>query len=910
MAIKSKNKKLLYLIDGMPLVYRAYYALINSPLFTSSGFNSSAVYGYVNTLLQIIDEVKSNHIVVVFDVSRSKRRITEYPEYKGNRQKTPEDILVSLPYVKRLTEALGVATFSLEDVEADDVIGTLTLMAEKKGFENYIITPDKDFAQLVSRRTFLYRLPRKNRDKPDVLDISKVIQMFGISKPDQVRDFISLVGDKVDNIPGVPGIGEKTAQKLIKKYDSLEGILKKIGELRGNQQETFKIYTEQALLSKSLATIDRNLSITITFDSFLKSPPDRQTAIELFNELEFDSLVSRVFGNADDLRGRTKQEDKLTNASNKKILNRTSYKVLQKQDDILGLLNILYQQKVIGLYVVCDNNHSKDANILGIAFSWEYNQASYVALPKNQKESELLLTKFYSFFENVDYSIIGHDLKRWVAIFRNYNCIVKNKLIDTKICHQLIENEGSHDFNRLIEQYLGYVLNPIEPEVYNEMSEREFAEYAGACADLTYRLFKELEVKINGLEEKEIWEEIEIPLLPLLINMESVGIKLDVSSLKKFSTKLEKEIDSKKIQISDVAGEDCNLNSPKQLGELLFDKLKIEKNPKKTRTGQYTTTEQELSRLKDRHTVIPLILNYRMLQKLKSTYVDPLPGFVSDETGRIHTTFNQLATATGRLTSESPNLQNIPIRSEEGREIRRSFIPSNSQNVLLSADYSQIELRVMASMTDDPGLTNAFLTSIDVHTATAAKVFGVSMEEVTAEMRRKSKMINFGLMYGMSAFGLSQRLNIFRGEAAEIINRYFQEFPYVKQFMDDTISFAKANGFVKTIKGRRRYLRDINSRNYSRRSASERIAINAPIQGSAADMIKIAMIKIHEKLIKLNLDTQMVLQIHDELVFEVPYPEIKLVKDLVVTEMSGAIDLGKIPIEVDVGFGNDWLEAH
>ena len=917
--------KRLYLIDGMPLVYRAYFVFLNNPLITANGFNSSAVFGYTTSLLQILTDEQPTHIAVVFDAPGPTWRTEEYADYKGTRAKAPEGVRDSLPHVHRMTEAMGIPIISHPGVEADDVIGTIARRAEGAGFDTYMVTLDKDFAQLVSEHTFLYRLPRMGGDPPLIYDVAGVRERFGVARPEQVIDLIGLAGDSVDNIPGIPGVGEKTAQKLIDRFDSVEELVAATDQLKGKQRAKIETFAEQALLSKRLATIDREVELEVDPDDLATPRLAPERVIPVFQEFEFNALIKRIFGDAAAVAAATPGAAGADAGEFLSLADREhDYLLVEDQAARAELCAGLLECTSVGMFVVAGPGDAKTCPLAGVALSGREGSAAYLPLPQERAAAAAVLAELAPLWEHDGIAKAGHDLKRWVTALRWHGVRVAGRLLDTRLAHQLVESDGAHDLALLCEHYLGYQLLTLD-EVADDLLKRgdfsaaaladgglppdKLATWAGERADLTAALLDALQGEIDRFEERELWDRIEVPLMPLLVEMEHTGVGVRVDALREYSLELEKEIVAHEIELYRLAGGPFNLNSPKQLGELLFERLKISDKPKRTRTGQYMTTEQELTRLADRHAVIPEILEYRSVQKLKSTYVDTLPGAVMPQTGRIHTTFNQLVAATGRLNSEGPNLQNIPIRSDRGREIRRAFVAPEGQ-VLLAADYSQIELRIMAAITDDPGLVEAFAGDVDIHAATSARVFGVPLGEVTADMRRRAKMINFGLMYGMSAFGLAQRLNIARAEARAIIERYFEQFPNIKQYMGDTVAGAREHGYVETLRGRRRYLRDINSRNHAARAASERIAINAPIQGSAADMIKIAMLDIDRELRASRLAARMILQVHDELVFEVPHGELEQVRDLVVRGMRDALPLGRVPVVVEVGTGRDWLEAH
>ncbi|MDE0023326.1 MAG: DNA polymerase I [Spirochaetaceae bacterium] len=925
MAARPGREKRLYLIDGMPLVYRAYFVFLNNPLITANGFNSSAVFGYTTSLLQILTDEQPTHIAVVFDAPGPTWRTQEYADYKGTRAKAPEGVRDSLPHVHRVTEAMGIPIISHAGVEADDVIGTVARRAEAAGFDTYMVTLDKDFAQLVSEHTFLYRLPRMGGDPPLIYDVAGVRERFGVARPEQVIDLIGLAGDSVDNIPGIPGVGEKTAQKLIDRFGSVEELVAGTDQLKGKQREKIETFAEQALLSKRLATIEREVEVEVDPDDLGTPKLDPERVIPVFQEFEFNALIKRIFGDAAAAAAATPGAAGADGGELRSLDDREhDYVLVEDETARAGLCADLLQCASVSVFVVAGPGDAKTCRLAGVALSGREGSAAYLPLPQERAAAAAVLAELAPFWEHDGIAKVGHDLKRWVTALRWHGVTVAGRHLDTRLAHQLVESDGAHDLALLCEHYLGYQLLTLD-EVADDLLRRgdfsaatladgglppaTLAAWAGERADLTASLLDALQAEIDRCEERELWERVEVPLMPLLVEMEYAGVGVRVDTLREYSGELEKEVVAHELELYRLADGAFNLNSPKQLGELLFEKLRISDKPKRTRTGQYMTTEQELTRLADRHPIIPLILEYRAVQKLKSTYVDTLPGAVMPQTGRIHTTFNQLVAATGRLNSEGPNLQNIPIRSDRGREIRRAFVAPEGQ-VLLAADYSQIELRIMAAITEDPGLVEAFAGDVDIHAATSARVFGVPLDGVTADMRRRAKMINFGLMYGMSAFGLAQRLNIARAEARAIIERYFEQFPNIKQYMGDTVAGAREHGYVETMRGRRRYLRDINSRNHAARAASERIAINAPIQGSAADMIKIAMLDIDRELRGNRLAARMILQVHDELVFEVPHGELEQVQELVVRGMRDALPLGRVPVVVEVGTGHDWLEAH
>ena len=917
-APSSGAGKRLFLIDGMPIVYRAFFVFLNNPRLTSTGYNSSSAFGYTTSLLQIIEAEQPTHIAVVFDHPGPNRRTEEYPDYKAQREKAPEGLTDALPAVRKLTDAMGITMLSTAGVEADDVIGTLARRAEGEGYETFIVTLDKDFAQLVTDRTFLYRIGRMASDPPIVYDLPGVRERWGVASAEQVIDLIGLAGDSVDNIPGVPGVGEKTAQKLIAQFGSVEELVANTDSLKGKQKENIESYAQQAILSKRLATIDLDVEIDVDFDSLAFAGLDPDRVIPVFRELEFNSVITRLWGGSATAAGAPEGADLDAGDGDGGALREldrgaVDYRLVGPEDQAEVVAQLAGAAR-LGWWAQDSGTTAHSAELIGLAVSDEAGRGWY--LPADG-DPWRLTAAVAPLLEAAPTVHCGYDLKRTLTLLRWHGLLPwpadrVPRGFDARAAHQLVDSDGRHDLGALAERYLGYRLTsaeteradsgdgtlPLEPEVLP--CER---------ADVALQLCAGLERQLEGIEAADVWRDIEMPLMPLLVEMEMAGVAVNVHTLTSYAGQLEKEIASHEADLHRLAGREFNLNSPKQLGEVLFDELKISAKPKKTRTGQYMTNEQELTRHLGAHPIVEKILEYRVVQKLKSTYVDALPGAVHPATGRIHTTFNPLVAATGRLNSENPNLQNIPIRTERGREIRRAFVAGGDDLRLITADYSQIELRIIASVTGDEGLIEDFAAEVDIHAATAAKVFDVPVAEVTEGQRSRAKMVNFGLAYGMSSFGLSQRLNIPRAEAKEIIERYFAKYPSIEQYMTDTVDFARANGYVKTLRGRRRYLRDINSRNHTARAAAERIAINAPIQGSAADMIKLAMLDIAVLLRERQLESRMILQVHDELVFEAPTAEVDEVVALAESAMRQAMPL-RVPVVVETAVGADWLEAH
>jgi len=923
------EEKKLFLLDGMALVYRAFFAFSQNPRITSYGLNTSAVYGFINTLLDILNNQKPSHIAVAFDTKEQTNRAKEHSFYKAHREEMPEGISQALPHIFELLKGMNIPTLMLPGWEADDVIGTLAKKAEKAGFTTYMMTPDKDFAQLVSEKIFMYKPARMGKGA-EVLGIPEVLEKWGIENVLQVIDILGLWGDASDNIPGVPGVGEKTAKKLIAQYGSIENTIEHIHEMKGKMKEKFEANIEQALISKKLATIDLDSPIDFIPETYTVEPYDEPFLIELFQKLEFKTMAKRMFGKAiepiqQDLFGNVIGGGNTDNTSigteAAPVVNSTfdatksNYTLVESEADIKKWITnaekaglICFDTETTGLSTISDR-------VIGVSLAIKEGEACYIPISQDDTGTQRL-EFLRPLFEGKTLKI-AQNLKFDMHMLANSGIELKQPYYDTMLAHYLIEPDQRHGMDRLAEKYLNYTPISIESLIgkkgKNQLSMTDvpldkITDYAAEDADITLRLKSILEPKVKELNAKSVLDELEVPLIPVLASMERAGVCLDSSFLNEYSKTLAIEIDEHEKKIYELAGVQFNIASPKQLGEVLFDKLQLDEKAKKTKTGQYKTGEDILLKLADKSDIVKHILEFRQLQKLKSTYVDALPLLVNDATGKIHTTYNQTIAATGRLSSVNPNLQNIPIRTPRGREVRKAFIPSKG-NVLVSADYSQVELRVVAHISGDEGMINAFNEGLDIHTATAAKVFGVSLEDVSKEQRYKAKSVNFGLIYGQGAFGLSQNLGISRTEAKEIIENYFEQFPKIKTYMDDVIEGAKASGYVETLLGRRRYIRDINSGNATVRGFAERNAINAPIQGTAADMIKIAMLDIHEALDKSELKSKMILQVHDELVFDVPKDELEPLKKLVIQKMSHAMPL-KVPLLVEAGEGENWLEAH
>ncbi|SPE60915.1 DNA polymerase I [Verrucomicrobia bacterium] len=937
--------KKLFLLDGMALVYRAHFALMSRPIFTSKGVNTSALYGFTQTLLEILKKQQPTHIAVAFDTEAPTQRHAEFAQYKATRQAMPEDLSQALPHVRRMIEAFRIAVLTCDGYEADDIIGTLVRRAEKEGFQSYMVTPDKDFGQLITENVFLYK-PSRMGDGVEVLGLPEIRNRWGISRPEQVVDVLALMGDSSDNIPGVPGVGEKTASKLIAQFGTVENVLAHTEELTDRLKTAVVSNREQALLSKRLATIICDAPCPVELEKLKVQSPDDEQLKRLLIEFEFNSLGRRLFGEefkagrgygpaAPPKAPATKavedfvlvgereggaEEVKPAAAPNLKTIADVAhdYRLVTTPEQRRELIATLEARDCICLDLETTSLDPKEARPLGLAFSFAPQTGYYVALPPGEEEGRQVLEEFRPVLESERIDKVGHNLKFDLSVLKWRGISVRGKLFDTMVAHSLIEPDMRHGMDYLAEVYLGYTPMPITkligedkgPQLnFSEVPLDKAAEYAAEDADVTWQLRAALEPLLKEKGQERVFYEIEAPLIPVLVDMEYEGIRVDTTVLAEFGAQLAKEMDHAERTICRMAGTAFNLNSPRQLGQVLFDILKICEAPKKTRSGQYATDEQTLAALAPDHEIVQHLLEYRTAAKLKSTYADALPPTVSPRTGRVHTTFNQVMTTTGRLNSQDPNLQNIPIRTERGQEIRKAFVPRDAQHRLLSADYSQIELRIIAALSGEAGLLEAFRTGVDVHTATAARVYGLPLDMVTAEMRRKAKMVNYGIAYGISAFGLAQRLGIARKEAAEIIAQYFKQFPGIRKYMDQTIALARRQGYVETVTGRRRYIRDIRSLNNTVRSGAERNAINAPIQGTAADMIKIAMINIHNELQGHHLKTRMLLQVHDELVFDLFEPEEAEVRGLVAEKMKSAIKLD-VPIEVEIGAGDNWLEAH
>jgi len=904
--------KKLFLLDAYALIYRAHFAFTKNPRINSKGINTSVPFGFTNTLLEVIQKQKPTHLAVAFDTSAKTFRDEIFEAYKANRQETPEDIRSGVPKVKEIIRGFNIPILELDGYEADDIIGTIAKRAEKEGFEVFMMTPDKDFGQLVSEKILLYK-PAYMGNAVDILGPKEVCEKWDIEDVSQVIDILGLQGDTSDNIPGIPGIGPKTAAELLKKYKSVENIIAHASELKGKQKERVEEFGEQALLSKKLATIITDVKVPWDEEDLFYTGPDIEKLKPILEELEFKSMMPRIFGiqsktevvapapKASQLSmfGEAQESESTEEATaEKKTLDTTTvlYHIVKTSEERHELIQKLKEQKEFSFDLLTDEATNFDFTATDLICSFTRGEAYFVELAT---ETQQALDEFKEVFQDERIGKVGHNIKYSLLTLMKYGVYVRGNLFDTMLAHYLIEPEASHDLENLCHQYAGYQLTASDNTV-NSACER---------ADLALQVKPKLLIDLEKRGQWRLLREVEMPLVSVLAHMEFEGVNIDEETLKWMSEAL--KTDSEKVQkeIYEIAGTEFNIASPKQLGEILFDRMKLLDKAKKTKTGQYATGEEVLQKLAGEHEIAKKILDFREYEKLRSTYVDALPKMVSKKDHRIHTDYRQAVAATGRLSSNNPNLQNIPIRTEKGRQIRGAFVPRDKDYLFMSADYSQIELRIAASFAKDETMIEAFRNKRDIHATTAAKVFKVALEKVTPDMRRKAKEVNFGILYGSTAFGLSQNLGISRTEAGEIIDAYFKEFSAIKRYMDDSINFAREKEYVETILGRRRYLRDINSRNITTRGFAERNAINAPIQGSAADIIKVAMIQIHKWLEREKLKTRMIMQVHDELVFDVHHEEQEIVKPKVIELMKSAVIL-EVPMEVEVGIGKNWLEAH
>ena len=949
------TQKRLFLLDAYALIFRGYFAFIKNPRINSKGMDTSAIMGFMNALMDVIKREKPDHLAVAFDKGGSTYRYEMYQEYKAHRDETPEAIKIAVPYIQELLQAMHIPIIEVAGFEADDLIGTLAKQAEKEDYKVFMVTPDKDFAQLVSENIFMYKPARMGNDI-EIWGIPEVLAKFEIERPEQVIDFLGMMGDAADNIPGLPGVGEVTAKKLLKEFGSMENLLANTDKLKGAMKEKIEANKDKGILSKKLATILLDCPVTFNASDYELSKPDVEKTDVLFNELEFRQMKAqfdKYFGTGKEYdeietNGNDTNNDK-NQVQNKPVAKKTNedqfdlfgfsdddsnepksfyatldttehfYQIIQGDLPVKLLLQNLLKQTSVCFDTETTGIDALNAELVGISFSFEKGKGFYVPFPENQEEAQVLVDKFKPFFESETIEKIGQNIKYDLKILSRYNVLIKGKLFDTMIAHYLINPDMRHNMDVLSETYLKYSPKSIETLIgkkgKNQLSMRDVAleeikEYASEDADITYQLKQNFSPILDKAETKKLFDEIEIPLIPVLAAMEMEGINLDVPFLKTMSVEMAKESVALEQKIYETAGEKFNLASPKQLGDILFDKLKIGgAKQKKTKTGQYATGEEILSYLEKDNPIVKDILEWRQMVKLQSTYIDALPNQVDAKTQRVHTDYMQTVAATGRLSSNNPNLQNIPIRTERGRLIRKAFITRDENFTLLSADYSQIELRIIAALSGEENMIKAFQNNEDIHKSTAAKVFNVPLEEVTKEQRSNAKTVNFGIIYGVSAFGLSNQTSLSRKEAAELIDAYYATYPKLKSYMSNQVDFARENGYVQTVLGRRRYLKDINSANMMVKSGAERNAVNAPIQGSAADIIKIAMINIHKKLTSENWKSKMLLQVHDELVFDVHNSELEKIQPMIKHEMENAFTLD-VPLEVEMGMGRNWLEAH
>ncbi|MFO7939224.1 MAG: DNA polymerase I [Bacteroidales bacterium] len=916
--------KKLFLLDAYALIYRSYYAFIKNPRYNSKGLNTSAIYGFLNTLMEVLTKEDPNYIAVVFDPSTPTFRHDKYEAYKANREAMPEDIRNAIPYIKQLIDGFNIKQLHVDGYEADDVIGTLAKKAAKEDFETYMMTPDKDYMQLIDDNIFMYK-PKRSGNSAEVIDKTKACEKYDLDKPEQFIDILALWGDSSDNIPGAPGIGEKTATKLIRQYGSVDGIYEHINELKGKQKENLIEYKDQVYLSRELVTICLDVPIDLQLNTLERDDPNEQVLTPLLEELEFRTIAQRLFqkelmGTESPLQGSLFGDEQVESQSAKSIdAIEHDYRLVNSDKEIAALIDDLQKQPAFCFDTETTSLNPHTCELVGIAFSYKATKGWYVPFPKDQKATKKLLDKFNPVLSNEQIEKVGQNLKFDIMVLTHYGIQVKGPLFDTMIAHYLLQPELQHNMDYLAETYLHYKPESIEELIgkkgKNQLSMRNIPEdrvkeYACEDADITWQLMKLLREQLKKANLLDLAETLEFPLIYVLANMEVNGVKLSTDSLSEYTKDLQQELDKTEKEIHDLAGETFNVGSPKQLGEILFDKLKLDSKAKKTKSKQYSTSEETLQKISDKHPIIEKVLEFRSIKKLLNTYVEALPKLINEETGKLHTSFNQAVTSTGRLSSNNPNLQNIPIREERGKAIRRAFVPSDNEHILVAADYSQIELRLMAHMSQDDHMVEAFKQNEDIHAATAAKIFHVeNPKNVTSEQRRKAKTANFGIIYGISAFGLSQRLNIPRKEAKEIIDEYFEGFPKVKEYMDRSIKEGRDKGFVQTMLKRKRYLKDINSRNGVVRGLAERNAINAPIQGSAADIIKLAMIDIFKALEDQSWKTRMILQVHDELIFDTPKEEVEALKKMVREKMENAVKIS-VPLTVDIGEGDNWLQAH
>lgn len=933
--------KRLFLLDAYALIFRGYYAFIKNPRINSKGLNTSAIMGFMNSLLDVIKRENPDHLAVAFDKEGSEVRLEIFPEYKANRDETPDAIKIAVPYIQKILKAMHIPVIEKPGFEADDIIGTLAKQAEKQGYQTFMVTPDKDFAQLVSENIFIYR-PARMGNGIEIWGVKEVCEKFEIEHPEQVIDFLGMMGDSVDNIPGLPGVGEKTAKKLLKEFGSLESLLANTDKLSGKLKENIETHAEQGRLSKTLARILLDVPVAFHEKDFELNTPDTETVLEIFRELEFRQLSENLLKTFNiktaEAQPTTTNESSATEKTTQMSLfdegsNTASgtsaewataentphfYQYVDSSKALQALIEKLVRQTAVCFDTETTSLNSLEAQLVGIAFSWEKGKGYYLPFSADKNEALEKLSVLHPFFENENIQKIGQNLKYDLKVLGNYNIEVKGALFDTMLAHYLINPDMRHNMDILAETYLHY--QPISIETLigkkgkNQGNMRDVeitlqTEYAVEDADITLQLAQLFKPELEKRNAQKVFNEIEAPLVRVLVDMEREGIRLDRTALDVLKADLKNDLQKLESNIFQKAGETFNLASPKQLGPILFDKLQLVKKPKKTKTGQYATSEEVLSTLATEHPIVAEILEWRQLQKLLSTYVEALPNEINSQTGRIHTVYSQAVAATGRLSSNNPNLQNIPIRTERGRQVRKAFVAGNEDCVLLAADYSQIELRIIAALSEEETMIEAFRKGEDIHASTASKVFGIPLAEVTREQRSQAKTVNFGIIYGVSAFGLSNQTTLNRTQAKELIDTYYETYPKLRDYIDAQIAFARQNGYVETVMGRRRYLPDINAANQVVRSAAERNAVNAPIQGSAADIIKMAMINIHKLLKTEGYQSKMLLQVHDELVFDARKDELESLKAMVKTQMETAFKLS-VPLDVELGVGQNWLEAH
>ncbi len=923
----KENK--LFLLDAYALIYRAYFAFSKNPRINSKGFNTSAVFGFTNTLMEILRNENPTHIAVVFDPPSPPSRAESFAAYKANREETPEDIKLSVPFIKRICDGFNIPVLMVDGFEADDVIGTLAKKAEQAGFTTFMMTPDKDYAQLVSDKVFMYK-PGRMGNPAEIWGVPEVQAKFEVERVEQVIDILGMWGDAVDNIPGIPGIGEKTAKKFIKLYGSMEGLYKNTHELKGKQKEKVEENKEQAFLSKMLATIILDVDIAFEPNKLILDEPNKEALREVFTELEFRRMAERFLGESistagtdaaggqiDMFTGGNEQAEAPTSVNLEHVEH--NYKLVADKKSVQALVESFKSVEAFCFDTETTSLNTREAELVGVALCSKKNEAYYIAIPSIREEAQAIVDLLRPLLENSSQLKVAHNLKYDFEVLSNYNLEVQGPFFDTMVAHYLLQPDmNRRSMDVLAETYLNY--NPVSIEAIlgkkgknqknmRDLAPEEVVDYACEDADITFQLFELFNPQLAEYGVEKLFQEVEMPLIPVLAAMEKEGIKIDKDALDNYSKELAEAIEELEKLIYNDAGREFNIGSPKQVGEVLFDELKVTEKAKKTKTGQYSTNEEVLQKLIGKHPIIEHILSYRELVKLKNTYVDALPKLISPNTGRIHTTYKQAVAATGRLSSDNPNLQNIPIRTEKGRRIRKAFVPRSEEYTILAADYSQVELRIIAALSQDKGMLDAFNSKMDIHAATASKVYGVPLEEVSREMRSNAKTVNFGIIYGISAFGLSERIGISRKEAKSIIDNYFEQFPGVKTYMEKSIENARQQGYVETILGRRRYLKDINSSNAVVRGFAERNAINAPIQGSAADIIKVAMINVNRFMHEAGLKSRMLLQVHDELVFDAHRDEVDMLRERVIALMAGAVQID-VPLEVEANTGSDWLEAH